>query len=129
MTNKILLIDDNYKEFSRLRKRFKGYEDVEFEHTYNLELAKKLLLLKSFDIIIIDMNLNNENGYDVYNELRNNNAIFIITSDLLRHQSGVSIDRNALVVSRGQLDREINSIINGKARWKQTDLKTTKNEH
>ncbi len=129
MVKRILLIDDSYTEFIWLWELLKKREDVSLEHAYNLELAKKLLLHESFDIIIIDMNLNNQNGYDVYNELRGNNALFIITSELLRHRDGVSIESNALVVSKNQLDKEINLILNGKARWKQTDLKTIKSEH
>lgn len=122
----ILLIDDNEIEYQWLTALFD--RNVNIKYVHNLELAKELVKQDKFDIIIIDMNLNGENGYSIYGELKYLDSMFIVTSSLLRND-GVKLEGNLLVVSKDHLKQEVDLIISGKTTWTQTDLKTTKNEH
>lgn len=81
MTKKILIIEDN-KIIHQLLKDFLKDEHYDVKSAFSAQEAKRLLNTESFDLIILDLVLPDENGQSIIEFVKNgvNTPIFVASS-------------------------------------------------
>jgi two-component system response regulator LytT len=82
---KVLTVDDSPTIYRHLNYLFQDLKFVDWiGHAFNIEMAKNIILENKPDIIVLDIMLNDENGFDLLVELNEifNNCKIIILSNL-----------------------------------------------
>ena len=82
---KVLSVDDSQTIYKHLNYLFQDLKFVNWiGHAFNIKMAKELILDNQPDIILLDVMLNDENGFDLLKELDESNKKFniIILSNL-----------------------------------------------
>ena len=102
----VLLIDDNEAEYVLLKEMLN--RGVTLEVAFDSQEAEKLLIKKQFDLIVIDVNLTIENGYEVAEQLKHHGAHIVITSNSFGHTQTIRISQTKQTVSKEKLAEFIN---------------------
>lgn len=82
---KVLSVDDSQTIYKHLNYLFQDLKFVNWiGHAFNIKMAKELILENNPDIILLDVMLNDENGFDLLQELNETKKKFniIILSNL-----------------------------------------------
>lgn len=75
MILKVLSVDDSYTITTHLEYILKDVEDIEWVgHAYSLNEAEELIKKTTPHVILLDIMLNEENGFDLLESINNQNA-------------------------------------------------------
>lgn len=109
---RVAYIDDNPLEAYILKRKAQNVQLTHFCCGKDFMESEE-----QFDVVVIDLNLDVENGFEVYSKIKNRSLQFIITSGLLL-KVDITMDENCVLISKKELHVEL------KRRGRSLDLKS-----
>ena len=106
---KILLIDDDSKELNLLESNLSKLE-YKIYFAKNIEQARNLITKTKFNIIIIDVILGIENGYDAYAEFNESAEIVIISSNIYEETTPIILKNGNFSMAKQNLVKYITNL-------------------
>ncbi|MDO4344987.1 MAG: response regulator [Eubacteriales bacterium] len=101
-TKKILIVDDNETFRNILAEGLRKRQCV-VEVAFSIEMAKAMLKEKNFSVICVDVQLPDENGFELFDYIRankENQAIIVMSSSLSPRDNLQARLRKAFCVSK-----------------------------